>query len=63
MVMEYPKTRKRGHCYRLEEATGRYGHGNLRNQTCRTGKPSEAVVLRKNAVIRGLWPDGGGGAR
>lgn len=57
MVMKPPKTGNRGHCYPLEEATGGRGYGNLRNQARRTGKPPEAV-LRKNAVIGGLWPDG-----
>lgn len=35
---------------------GENGYGNLRNQTYRTEKPPETVVLRRNAVIGGLWP-------
>lgn len=44
---------KEGH---LEEATGENGYGNVRNQTYRTEKPPEVVILRRNAVIGGLWP-------
>lgn len=48
MMLKHPKTRKRGPPRR---GNGREWYGNLRNQTSRTEKPPEAVVLRRNAVI------------